>query len=106
VKQESLESHARTWYSPDNDKFSENFMTAARISLFKQNSETPRGRLDGLWWKTMTPMSTAMPVRMLDEQRHDLHEIVTEFKQRADLQHATTGIYPDGEVQKFLAKFL
>ena len=80
-------------------------MQAQRKSFYQQELESPRGQLDGLWRKTMTPMSTAMPVGMLDGQKHDLHETVAEFKQWADREHATTGIYPDGEVQKFLAKF-
>ncbi len=80
-------------------------MQAQRKSFYQQELESPRGQLDGLWKKTMTPMSTAMPVRMLDGQKHDLDETVAEFKQWADRQHATTEIYPDGEVLKFLAKF-
>ena len=80
-------------------------MQAQRKSIYQQELESPRGQLDDLWRKTMTPMSTAMPVRMLDGQKHDLHEAVAELKHRVDRQHATTGIYPDGEVLKFLAKF-
>ena len=80
-------------------------MQAQRKSSYQQGLESPRGQLDGLWRKTMTLMSTDMPFRMLDEQTHDLQETVAEFKQWADREHATTGIYPDGEVQKLLAKF-
>ena len=80
-------------------------MTATRRSFSTQDGETPRGQLDELWRKTMQLASNSIPVRMLDEQKGDLHESVAEFKQWADRQHATTGIYPDGEVLKFLAKF-
>ena len=55
-------------------------MQAQRKSFYQQGLESPRGQLDGLWRKTMTLMSTAMPFRMLDEQMHDLHETVAEYK--------------------------
>jgi hypothetical protein len=80
-------------------------MTTTRTSFNEQYLKTPRGRLDKLWQTTTPLMSTAVPVRMLDERECDLHEDVTELKDWADRQHATTGIYPDDEVLNFLVKF-
>jgi hypothetical protein len=80
-------------------------MSIARISLYEHELRSPRGRLDKLWWKIKTLMTAAVPTRMLDNQEYDWHETVEKFKHWADRQHAMTGTYPDGEVQKFLAKF-
>ena len=73
--------------------------------MYEHELNTPRGQLDRLWWKIKTLMTTAVPIRMLDNQECDWHETVEKFKHEADRQHAMTGIYPDDEVLKFLAKF-
>ncbi len=80
-------------------------MNIGRTSLYQHDLNTPCGQLNSLWRKTMQPMSTALLPRLLDEPLSNLHETIDELKRRADRQHATTGIYPEGEVLKFLVKF-
>jgi hypothetical protein len=80
-------------------------MTTTRISFNEQRLKTPRGRLDKLWQTTKPLMSTAVPVRMLDDEVSDQHEKVSEFKHWADGVDAKTGKYPDAEALKFLADF-
>ena len=80
-------------------------MGFARIRFSERDLLTPRGQLDRLWWKIKTLMTCSVPVRMLDNHECDWHETVEKLKHWADRQHTLTGIYPDDEVQKFLAKF-
>lgn len=80
-------------------------MQAQRKSFYQQEFESPRGQIDGLWRKTRTLMSTAMPCRMLDEEMSGWHERIARIKRWADRRNGRTGIYPNELVQKFLAKF-
>ena len=79
-------------------------MNPTRIGMYEQELNSPRGQIDALWRRSMQPMSTNNPAGVLDEQKSDLHEEVAHMKQWADSQHATTGVYPDDEILKFLAK--
>ena len=80
-------------------------MRPDRISLDEQELRTPRGQLNSLRRKTMQLMATGAPTKLLDNHDCDWHETVEKLKHWADGQHAKTGIYPDREVLKFLAKF-
>ncbi len=80
-------------------------MNIGRTSLYQHELNTPRGQLNSLWRKTMQLMTTGVPTKMLDNHDCDWHETVEKLKHWADSQHAKSGIYPDHEVLKFLAKF-
>jgi hypothetical protein len=80
-------------------------MQAQRKSFRQQELESPGGQLNAIWWGNLNAIMEIKWFGPANDQFSDLHEKVAEIKQWADREHATTGIYPEDEVQKFLAKF-
>ena len=74
-------------------------MSEVRKALFQQDLETPRGKLDGLWRRTMTLMSVTDKPYDHPFPTDNLHERICRRKNWADSMFGTTGTYPDAAVR-------
>ena len=79
-------------------------MQAQRKSFYQQELESPRGQLNVIWWGNLNVIRQIEWFGPANDQFFDLQEKIAELKHWADRKRTLTGIYPDDEVQKFLAK--